>query len=843
MNKVKLLFITAAVFGITACNFQVPEKISVKTNADYNFNVGTISKSFEDTISFTDVLSDDKIGIENAHVYDYFPGEADANVQQYLFKLPLMEIPVDISKYYNNSGVASAIQGMSFEKEIEIPTVKVENTTDADVSTINNVINTAFSFGGVAAPGDGTATFGATFESITYKTGTIVVEMIPELSGTAADGATVTLAGSKSGTFQAGKAIINIDNFTITPGMKITFSSGVYGTFKGTISNGSKIKEAKGVTYANLAPMALSSSTTLPDKFVSATVGQGALDTAININWPGTTVSYNVATTGALNASGTGSINLAGKTITPGTVNINASVTLVFNNATINFDKNPTIDVKTNIQQFTEVTINASDITTNVNKEDEFTSALLDSVKKIKIVSSGLKGTYTNTFPAGNDIKVIGNSQFFGITNGASTLESGKTDAEFTPIMSPSGFSSEITPVPIANHDPSNGKYGKWDFAVDVQFQGSTPGCITVRNVKPEEKYKIAINFTPELNWEYVDIIPPSNTNNADTKSLGVSFASLFTSVNDTLGFDFGSKIEIDSIPVYIRAEKPDVGNSFNNLNFTGNVKLFYGKDDGAGNITVLKKDGANIEKNIISGGTQIQFVPGIPEMEMKDKSLITDISSYRYSVKEDLADILNKTLDLSEGELYVDYDVGLAGGDGNAIRITKDQCEGDASGSICVNAFIILPMKFKVKSGDDPLLIEFQKLIGNDGSDLFGRSEASSVMGEDLDDYTSVINSCGFKYAAKKLPFYSRDCLYLQFGIFSDSTPQLCDISKGEITVTGENIRKMMSGDSYPYAPVANIYLKPHGVFSLARTLDVEMNITLKLSTDGTVTVMGGNK
>jgi len=837
MNKVKLLFITAAVLGITACNFQVPEKISVKTNADYNFNVGTISKSFEDTISFTDVLSDDKIGIENAHVYDYFPGEADANVQQYLFKLPLMEIPVDISKYYNNSGVASAIQGMSFEKEIEIPTVKVENTTDVSVTELNDGLNLMFRFGG--AVGNGTTQFAASFNEITYSSGKIIIEV----TGIAPPGEEVTLDGKKASFDSNKKAEIDIAGMKIRPNMPVSFSAGVSGYFTGTIASGSKIKEAKGVTYANLAPMALSSSTTLPNKFVSATVGQGALDTAININWPGTTVTYNVATTGALNASGTGSINLAGKTITPGTVNINASVTLVFNNATINFDKNPTIDVKTNIQQFTEVTINASDITTNVNKEDEFTSALLDSVKKIKIVSSGLKGTYTNTFPAGNDIKVIGNSQFFGITNGASTLESGKTDAEFTPIMSPSGFSSEITPVPIANHDPSNGKYGKWDFAVDVQFQGSTPGCITVRNVKPEEKYKIAINFTPELNWEYVDIIPPSNTNNADTKSLGVSFASLFTSVNDTLGFDFGSKIEIDSIPVYIRAEKPDVGNSFNNLNFTGNVKLFYGKDDGAGNITVLKKDGANIEKNIISGGSQIQFVPGIPEMEMKDKSLITDISSYRYSVKEDLADILNKTLDLSEGELYVDYNVGLAGGDGNAIRITKEQCEGDASGSICVNAFIILPMKFKVKSGDDPLLIEFQKLIGNDGSDLFGRSEASSVMGEDLDDYTSVINSCGFKYAAKKLPFYSRDCLYLQFGIFSDSTPQLCDISKGEITVTGENIRKMMSGDSYPYAPVANIYLKPHGVFSLARTLDVEMNITLKLSTDGTVTVMGGNK
>ena len=95
-----LLLLSALSF--TACKWQIPEKVSVRTNADYKLSIGSIEKDFTEDVNINQLVSKD-LGIPNAKLYDYFPGEKNPEVQQFLMKLPLMEVPVDIGKYFNES--------------------------------------------------------------------------------------------------------------------------------------------------------------------------------------------------------------------------------------------------------------------------------------------------------------------------------------------------------------------------------------------------------------------------------------------------------------------------------------------------------------------------------------------------------------------------------------------------------------------------------------------------------------------------------------------------------------------------------------------------------------------
>lgn len=843
MKRVKLLLIATAIAVTTACNFEIPERISIKTNAEYQFNIGDVNKSFDDKINTNDLVKSENLGIENAKIYSYFPGEKNYNVQQYLIKMPLMEIPVDIGQYYQNSGISSAVQDMSFEKEVEIPSIKVDNKTNIDMTEVNNALNTMFTFGGVV--GNGQAQFGTSFNSVEYESGYITIEV----SGGIADGTTVTVKG-RQGTFSSNKATVNISGMTFGPNdVTVNFScaADLSKNYTGTINNGSKVKKASGVTYPTGAQPPLNipvtSKVTLPNSFVNATVKEGTLVTAVNLPWSGATVNYNVNTSGAMTVSGTGNINLADKVISSGDVNINAPVTVSFNNATINFDTTPNVEVKTEINDFKEVVINADDIETSMNKAEDFSSDVYDSVKEIKLIPSGLKGTYTNTFPAGNDFQILANSDFFGIAGGSTTLESQKTDAEFAPIMSSAGFSKVVEPVAIANHNPASNKYGKWDFAMDIVFprpEGDpNPNHIAVKNVKPGEKYKIAMNCTPELNWEYVKIIPP-NQNNTGEKSLGINFSSLFDSISDALDMDFVSKVKLVSVPVYIRAEKPTIGDSFNGLNFTGKVNLLYGKDDGAGNFISVQKNGNDIKKELLPAGSTMRFVEGIPEYKMKNKALITDVGKYDASLKDDLAGLINETLGIADGELYIDYDIGLSGA-GSEITVTKEQCEGSASSSIAVIALIDMPLQFQVASNTDPIVFDMMKFLGSESDrDLFEREKAETVFEGDL---LNAIESCKVKYVSEKVPFYSEPSIQLKLIMYPGEAEKTTNINAGEVSVRRPNMQKILGSESYPYMPGVTLEIPPSAIFSLPRELELKMNLSFVVNTDGTINLVGGNK
>ena len=57
MKNIKLFVMAAAVLLIVSCSWKIPESVSVKTNAEYNFTIGTFSEKLSKYLSI-DTLSE-----------------------------------------------------------------------------------------------------------------------------------------------------------------------------------------------------------------------------------------------------------------------------------------------------------------------------------------------------------------------------------------------------------------------------------------------------------------------------------------------------------------------------------------------------------------------------------------------------------------------------------------------------------------------------------------------------------------------------------------------------------------------------------------------------------------
>lgn len=75
------------VFAFAACKWEVPEKVSVTSNADYNFSLGNFEKQLEEDLDLQSMMGSTGEGNNDINTYDYFPGKADKNVQRFLLEI------------------------------------------------------------------------------------------------------------------------------------------------------------------------------------------------------------------------------------------------------------------------------------------------------------------------------------------------------------------------------------------------------------------------------------------------------------------------------------------------------------------------------------------------------------------------------------------------------------------------------------------------------------------------------------------------------------------------------------------------------------------------------------
>ena len=89
MKKASALLSLVSIFLLfSGCSWEMPEKVSVKTNAIYNFSFGALEKSLDEELDFKTILATDN---EDVKIYDYFPQKKDTKVQQFLITMKVFE--------------------------------------------------------------------------------------------------------------------------------------------------------------------------------------------------------------------------------------------------------------------------------------------------------------------------------------------------------------------------------------------------------------------------------------------------------------------------------------------------------------------------------------------------------------------------------------------------------------------------------------------------------------------------------------------------------------------------------------------------------------------------------
>lgn len=93
----KFIVITSCLLfalNFTGCNWEIPEKISVKTNAEYNFALGNLEQDLNENLNLTEILGENDASNEIVAKYDYFPGKANKNVQHFLAEVKICDIEI-----------------------------------------------------------------------------------------------------------------------------------------------------------------------------------------------------------------------------------------------------------------------------------------------------------------------------------------------------------------------------------------------------------------------------------------------------------------------------------------------------------------------------------------------------------------------------------------------------------------------------------------------------------------------------------------------------------------------------------------------------------------------------
>lgn len=104
MKKASALLSLVSIFLLfSGCSWEIPEKVSVKTNAIYNFSFGALEKSLDEELDFKTILATDN---EDVKIYDYFPQKKDTKVQQFLITMKVFE--KDLNEIVQDNAVFNA---------------------------------------------------------------------------------------------------------------------------------------------------------------------------------------------------------------------------------------------------------------------------------------------------------------------------------------------------------------------------------------------------------------------------------------------------------------------------------------------------------------------------------------------------------------------------------------------------------------------------------------------------------------------------------------------------------------------------------------------------------------
>ena len=843
MKKISgLIIFFILVLILSSCKWQVPQKVSVYSKADYNFSFGNFTKSFEDDINIASML--EQVDFPNVSLYDYYPGEKNSKVQEYLLKLPVQEIPVDFGRYFAETNLSRSINGLSFEKEIEIPVIDFNFEVKLDVSPINAAVNALFTLTGQAVSHDLSTEMtaaktlaGVNFSRVTYKSGYFIV------SCDGMDGSTVSIYNGKESrmaTFYSGVARISIDNFEFkSDSMEIIFSydqpTGIFVTAMDSSSTINNIRGFTGDVPVTIDQNAkgLSSLGTVE----SCVIGEGALgiDFAIPSQWSNVTADYGLQFHGGIETSkgqfssteNPAELNLEDATIGQGDINVVTDLTLKMRNATLTLANNPSIKISSDIKTIKSVVVKLSDDSLSLDSNQAISDQMFDTVESIVLNDCGIQGTYTNTLPEGNDVSMSVTSKFFALDK-STAITAGKTDESFELLGSSEDRTVRFVEEPAGEND-----FNAFDFKVKLAFPGDDPSKITIKNVEPGETYKLALNIGTVINWKEITLCEPTVADEKKTIGFGFNPASILDSLNGGFGETLAGKLNYPAIMMYLYFSVPE-HSAFNAVKFSDStIRMYYGNSN-------HEYDGVEGHNQSILDEKTDLTPAKVPDLMEKDGYATVEIGKEPSSLAIDVSDLFNAK-NVEEGsQLCVDYDMKLSGM--QRVTIKREDIENASVATIGLYAVIHIPLQFIV---NDDVHISLNELMGmaasegQEASDLFGRSEASGL---GFDEYMTAFQSAAIIYKPSALPFYASG-LSLNIDKLGNGVKTEYKFDrdvKDEFEITKPELYKML--EIYPYSPDLSIDITKDSDFSIPRDIKLDINLSLQITTDGPISLMGGN-
>lgn len=137
-----------AVTGLASCSLAFPEKVSVKTDATYNFCIGEVNKDFNSTFDRSQI-SVTVGGAASTTLYDYFPAGDNGNVTKYLLAMDLDSFQIDLSaaglsSFKSALEAAAALDpnaSLDLDSTVTGSPVPSSVTTDVDLRVFKTIID------------------------------------------------------------------------------------------------------------------------------------------------------------------------------------------------------------------------------------------------------------------------------------------------------------------------------------------------------------------------------------------------------------------------------------------------------------------------------------------------------------------------------------------------------------------------------------------------------------------------------------------------------------------------------------------------------------------------------
>ncbi|MEE1210927.1 MAG: hypothetical protein UHO11_00395 [Treponema sp.] len=878
MKKMRDFLLFASVFLAFSCSndFGIPEKIYVKTNAQYNYSIGNFTQDLAEYLS-VDTLKDNITSSgTNMKFYDYNPG-ARSSVQQYLLDMPVSEIPIDFGSYLENMDFTESLKNMSFDQKITVPDISIGTlgTQKIDLPDINGKIRSAASISGgtVPLPGSGTIPSASvpvsisnpSFSTISFSGGSLRVTIAA--SGSVPSGMTanvkLSLPKANGGT-SSGTIVVKGPNsaYADIPLSGVELSSSFNITVSGSTSGGSsvysyslafsftedmKVQKITGLTMdlgsdGNIA-VDKSIEVTAQDTFVECSIDTGHLSikSLLPDGWENVGITSSVAFSGGLTASdsqiaaGTADgksyiinryMDLAGKTYKKGNIRVTGNVGFTLNNATLVLGNLSSIDlnIDCSISKMSTVTVDLASMKDSLllSTTESLPASMKDSLQYITLTESGFTADYENGLPDGNDITVSVYSDFIGLGSQVSpktgvmeAAKSGSLDFKTT---------SETTIDPSVKTAV--------DFSVRLVLPGSTdehPYYAVLSNIEVGKSYRLKVDVTPVFDWKEVGLNASYlGSSNALTDSIdtGFNISSIFAELTKVLQDDsIIQKIQFCEVPVYMYAEAPGL-DVFENLKFKGSMTATVGSgtpvtlmDGTSGSGIAPVKESIVLEKN-------------------SNDVVISDLENVPYSFKTDLKDLVNSN-SVSSGtadSLVIDYNFEIDTGKSGVIVIEKDDFDKITGSSTSIKLSARIALVLNIEFTDD-ISLDVMKLGGfADRTDLFERDGPTDT--SDYDKYIDIIQKMLVIYSVNNNLLRYQDHLTAGTISFVSTSPAIDKtmyLSSGSFEFETEEFRQILKVSNFMPTIMLNA---PKGKVFVPRNASIGMNAAVRIYASGKVSV-----